>query len=153
MAAALSYYFVMSLFPALICLSAVLAYLMVPGVFGELIGWMGQFVPSDSMGVVKRVLSDVVSPNRGAFLSVGLLATLWTASGGVSAAMEALNMAYDVQETRPFWKLKLRAISWKKSESASKRGFGKTMNDASDYAENTMTNSTRFVCVFSTAVI
>jgi membrane protein len=110
MAAALSYYFVMSLFPALICLSAVLAYLMVPGVFGELIGWMGQFVPSDSMGVVKRVLSDVVSPNRGAFLSVGLLATLWTASGGVSAAMEALNMAYDVQETRPFWKLKLRAI-------------------------------------------
>ena len=110
MAAALSYYFVMSLFPALICLSAILAYLMVPGVFGGVIEWIGQFVPSDGMSLIRHILSDAITPNRGAFLSLGALATVWIASGGVSAAIEALNMAYDVEDTRPYWKVKLRAM-------------------------------------------
>src|SRR5215831_14631970 len=102
LAAALSYYFVMSLFPALVLLSAFVAYLPVPDLFNQALGLMGHFVPPDSMGVVKRVLGDVVTPNRGTFLSVGLLGTIWAASGGFSAAIEALNISYDVEETRPF---------------------------------------------------
>lgn len=110
MAAALSYYFVMSLFPALIFLSAVVAFLPVPDLFNQALDLMSRFVPPEGMGMVKRVLSDVVTPNRGAFLSVGLLGTLWGASGGFSAAIEALNIAYDVDETRPFWKTRPLAI-------------------------------------------
>jgi membrane protein len=110
MAAALSYYFVMSLFPALIFLSAIVTYLPVPDLFGQAVGLMGRFVPPESMGLVKKVLSDVITPNRGAFLSFGLLGTLWAASGGFSAAIEALNIAYDVPETRPFWKTRPLAI-------------------------------------------
>src|SRR5919201_4158894 len=110
MAAALSYYFVMSLFPALIFLSAIVAYLPVPDLFNEALNLMGRFVPPDSMGLVKKVLSDVVTPNRKAFLSLGILGTLWAASGGFSATIEALNIAYDVEETRPFWKTRPLAI-------------------------------------------
>ena len=110
MAAALSYYFVMSLFPALIFLSAVATYLPLPDVFNQSLNLMARFVPGDSMGLVRKVLSDVVTPNRGAFLSFGFLGTLWAASGGFSAAMEALNVAYDVEETRPFWKTRPLAI-------------------------------------------
>jgi len=110
MAAALSYYFVMSLFPALALWSAVVAYLPVPDLFNQALLLMSQFVPADSMGVVRHVLSDIVSPNRGEFLSFGLLGTLWTASGGFAAAIEALNMAYDVEETRPFWKTRPLAV-------------------------------------------
>lgn len=110
MAAALSYYFVMSLFPALIFLSAVVAYLPVPDLFDQALGLMSSFVPPDSMGLVRKVLSDVVTPNRSAFLSFGLLGTLWAASGGFTAAIEALNIAYDVEETRPFWKVRPLAI-------------------------------------------
>jgi membrane protein len=110
MAAALSYYFVMSLFPALIFLSAVVAYLPVPDLFNQAINLMSRFVPPDSMGLVRKVLSDVVTPNRGTFLSFGFLGTIWAASGGYSAAIEALNIAYDVEETRPFWKTRLLAI-------------------------------------------
>lgn len=62
------------------------------------------------MGVVRRVVSDVVTPNRGAFLSFGLLGTLWSSSGGFAAAIEALNIAYDVEETRPFWKTRPLAV-------------------------------------------
>jgi len=110
MAAALSYYFVLSLFPALILLSAIVAYLPVPDLFGQALAFMGRFLPSDSMGLVRRVLADVITPNRGAFLSVGLLGTLWAASGGFSAAIEALNVAYDVEDDRPFWKTRPLAV-------------------------------------------
>ena len=110
MAAALSYYFVLSLFPALIFLSAVVAYLPVPDLFGQALGLMARFIPPDSMGLVRRILADVVTPNRGAFLSFGILGTLWAASGGFSAAIEALNVAYDVQDDRPFWKTRPLAI-------------------------------------------
>ena len=111
MAAALSYYFVLSLFPALIFLSAVVAFLPVPDLFGQALGMMGRFIPPDSMGLVRRVLADVITPNRSAFLSFGILATLWAASGGFSAAIEALNVAYDVNDDRPFWKTRPLAIA------------------------------------------
>lgn len=110
MAAALSYYFVLSLFPALIFLSAVVAYLPVPDLFNQALGMMSQFLPADSMVLVRRVLSDVITPNKGVFLSFGILGTLWTASGGFSATIEALNMAYEVEDDRPFWKTRPLAV-------------------------------------------
>src|SRR5438105_15036963 len=110
MAAALSYYFVLSLFPALIFLSAIVAYLPLPDLFNQTLALMARFLPADTMGLVRRVLADVVSPNKGTFLSFGILGTLWAASGGFSAAIEALNVAYDVQDDRPFWKTRPLAV-------------------------------------------
>jgi membrane protein len=110
MAAALSYYFVLSFFPALIFLSAVVAYLPLPDLFNQALSMMARFLPQDSMGLVRRVLSDVITPNRGTFLSLGILGTLWASSGGFSAAIEALNIAYGVQDDRPFWKTRPLAV-------------------------------------------
>ena len=110
MAAALSYYFVLSLFPSLILLSAIVAYLPVPNLFDQALSMMARFLPPDSMGLVRRVLSDVITPNRGTFLSFGILGTLWTASGGFAAAIEALNIAYEVEDDRPFWKTRPLAV-------------------------------------------
>jgi membrane protein len=110
MAAALSYYFVLSLFPGLILLSAVVAYLPVPDLFNQTLALMGRFLPPDTMGLVRRVLADVITPNRGTFLSFGILGTLWAASGGFAATIEALNMAYEVRDDRPFWKTRPLAV-------------------------------------------
>jgi membrane protein len=110
-AAALAYYFVLSFFPALIFLSAVVAYFPVPDLFGHALGIMGRLVPPDSMGLVRRVLADVITPNRGKVFSFGLLGTLWAASGGFLAVIKALNRAYDVQDVRPFWKTRPLAIA------------------------------------------
>jgi len=110
MAAALSYFFVLSLFPALIFLSAIVAYLPVPDLFNQALGLMARFLPADTMGLVRRVLADVVSPNKGTFLSFGILGTLWAASGGFAAAIEALNVAYEVKDDRPFWKTRPLAV-------------------------------------------
>ncbi len=110
MAAALSYYFVLSLFPALIFLSAIVAYLPVPDLFNQSLLLMSHFLPADAMGLVRRVLADVITPNKGTFLSLGILGTLWAASGGFAATIEALNIAYEVQDDRPFWKTRPLAI-------------------------------------------
>ncbi|HZD93182.1 MAG TPA: YihY/virulence factor BrkB family protein [Candidatus Sulfotelmatobacter sp.] len=103
MAAALSYYFVISLFPALILLSAILAYMPGARPFDEVLSLMSGFVPKDSIELLRKVLSTVVTPNRGTLLSFGVLGTLWTASGGFAAAIEALDITYEVEEARPFW--------------------------------------------------
>jgi membrane protein len=110
MAAGLSYYFVMSLFPLLILAASVVAYLPVPDLFDRIVGAMQQIVPADSMGVVRGVLKDVITPHKGGFLTIGLLGSIWAASGGFASFIEAVNVAYDVPETRPIWKTRALAI-------------------------------------------
>lgn len=109
-AAGLSYYFMLSLFPALIALSAVVGFLPVPDLLSQVLTLMARYVPSDSMGVVRYVARDVISPHRGALLSFGLVGTLWTASSGFAGMIEALNVAYNVPETRPYWKTRGLAV-------------------------------------------
>lgn len=108
--AGLSYYFLLSFFPALIALSAVASYLPLPHFYSQLFALMARFIPADSMGVVRQILHDLVNPHRGALLSFGLIGSLWTASTGFAGMIEALNVAYNVPETRPFWKTRLLAL-------------------------------------------
>lgn len=111
LAAGLSYYFVLALFPALILLAAIVAYLPVPDLFSQGLDLMARIVPPDSMGLVRDILEDVITPGRGTFLSFGLFATFWALSGGFSALIEALNVAYAVPETRPIWKTRPLALA------------------------------------------
>jgi len=67
-------------------------------------------MPADCLGVVRQILTDVVNPHRGALLSFGLIGALWTASSGFAGMIEALNVAYNVPETRPYWKTRGLAV-------------------------------------------
>jgi membrane protein len=109
-AAALSYYFVLGFFPALIALAAVVAYLPIPNLFDTIVGNLARVAPPESMGLIRRIIADVITPSRGALLSFGLLGSLWTTSSGFSTLIEAVNVAYDVPETRPWWKTRLIAL-------------------------------------------
>src|SRR5690349_2054253 len=109
-AAALSYYFVMSLFPALIALAAIVSLLPIPNLFQQILSVLARVVPPDSMGLVNKVVADVIRPHSGGLLSFGLLGSLWSASSGFAGMIEALNVAYDVPETRPIWKTRGLAI-------------------------------------------
>jgi membrane protein len=109
-AAGLAYYFLLSLFPLLIFMAAALSYIPIPNLFNEILNLMSKLVPGDAMGVVRRIVHGVLHPPRSGLLSFGIIATLWAASGGFAAMIDALNVAYDVPETRPYWKTRLRAI-------------------------------------------
>ena len=110
MAAGLSFYFVLSLFPLLILAAAIVSFLPIPNLFDRILWAMQTVIPSDSMGLVRGILKDVITPSKGSFLTIGILGTLWSASGGFASLIEALNVAYDVPETRPFWKTRSLAI-------------------------------------------
>jgi len=109
-AGSLSYYFFMSLIPFLIFLASLLAYIQIPGLFDRVLGGLSYMLPGDSMMMVRKVLTDLISTNSKGFLSFGIIGTIWSASGGFSAMIEALNVAYDVQEGRPFWKTRPLAV-------------------------------------------
>lgn len=108
--AGLAYFFVLSLFPLLIFLAALIAYIPVHDLFNQILDTMARFVPPDAMGAVREVVKSVLTPPRKGVLSFGLLGTLWAASGGFAALIDGLNVAYDVAETRPYWKVRLLSI-------------------------------------------
>ena len=109
-AAALSYYFVLAFFPALVALAALVGYLPIPDLFDTIINTIARVVPPQSMGLIHRIVKDVITPHKGTLLSFGLLGAVWTCSSGFSTLIEALDVAYDVPETRPWWKTRLLAI-------------------------------------------
>ncbi|MDW5594888.1 YihY/virulence factor BrkB family protein [Conexibacter stalactiti] len=108
-AAALTYYSVLSLFPLLIVLVALV------GLFGEyprtvnaMLDIVREVAPGSTADTVETSISGVVRDKggAGALLGIGLVTALWTASGYIGAFMRAANGVYDVEETRPFWKLR-----------------------------------------------
>ncbi|HEX6496605.1 MAG TPA: YihY/virulence factor BrkB family protein [Acidobacteriaceae bacterium] len=110
MAAAMSYYFLLALVPLLIFLSAMLGYLPIPNLFDQLLDLFAVVVPPAAMEMVKHILAGLLTPRRGGLLSFGLLSYLWTASGGFAASIEALNIAYDVEKMRSWWRDRLQAL-------------------------------------------
>src|SRR4051794_23272146 len=110
LAAGLAYYFLLSLFPLLIFMAAALSYIPIPNLFNEILNLMAKVVPADAMGVVRRIVDGVLHPPRSGLLSFGIIATIWAASGGFAAMIDALNMAYDVPETRPYWRTRPLAV-------------------------------------------
>jgi membrane protein len=102
-ASALAYRALFSLFPFVIFVVALLGFLDMPQLFEWLRQQAALVVPGEAMKVVDRVLNEVRTP-QGGLLSFGVALALFSASSGVATAMEALNVAYDVEEHRPVWK-------------------------------------------------
>jgi membrane protein len=109
-AAALSYYFVLALFPFLIFLSAVVAHLPLPDFFSQVMGLIARLVPAASMDPLRNLMKDTILSRHSSLLTFGILFTLWSASSGFTALIDALNTAYDVSETRRYWKTRSLAI-------------------------------------------
>jgi membrane protein len=108
-AAQLAYYFLLALFPLLIFLTSAVGFL--PDVQDSLLNTLAKVAPPEAMKLVRETLSDVVSHRSGGLLSLGLIASLWSASSGVASLMDALNRAHAVEESRPFWRRRLKAIA------------------------------------------
>lgn len=108
LAAALTYYAVLALFPAL------LALISLVGLFGDgrqtvnsMLDLVGRFAPEDALGQIRPVIEQLVNTNAAGFALVGgLLGALWSASGYVNAFGRAMNRVYEIDEGRPIWKLR-----------------------------------------------
>lgn len=103
-ASALAYQVLFSIFPFVIFLIALLGFLRLSQFFDWLRAHAEMVVPRQAMPQVNQVINEL-QQQEGGLLSVGVLLALWTASAAVRATMNALNVAYDVRESRPAWKL------------------------------------------------
>ena len=110
MAAALSYYLVLSIFPALILFLAAVASIPYPNVYMHIFILIFTLIPDQTAPMVQAVLLDVLGTNHRAWLSFGTIGTIWVASSAFDAMIEALDVAYDVKDLRPFWKTRLLAL-------------------------------------------
>ena len=108
-AAALAYRIVFSLFPFLLFLVALLAFLQIPQLFEWMREQAALLVPGEAMAQVNDVIEELQTP-RGGLVSAGIVLALWSASVGVMSLIEALNVAYDVPEGRPTWRLYLLSL-------------------------------------------
>lgn len=108
-AAQLAYYFLLALFPALLFLTALIGLFPLKETLPELMQYLQTVLPADALSLLERYLENVVQGSGGDILSLGLLGALWASSSGVTAIMEALNVVYGAQETRPYWKVRLIA--------------------------------------------
>jgi len=108
LAASLTYYAVLSIFPALLALVSLL------GIFGDaqkttsaLLDVVKGFAPGDTVKTISPVVSELASSSAaGITLVIGLLTALWSASGYVGAFGRAMNRVYEIDEGRPFLKLR-----------------------------------------------
>ncbi|MEA2392002.1 MAG: rane protein [Solirubrobacteraceae bacterium] len=107
-AAALTYYAVQALFPAVLVLVALLGLLGNSNTINDLLGIVGKVGSKSTVDAIKPAIEGVINSKggAGALLGVGLLGSLWSASGYVGAFMRAANAVYEKQEGRPFWKLR-----------------------------------------------
>jgi membrane protein len=109
-AAALAFFFLLAFIPLLIVLASLLAYLPLPNLFGQLLVMLSAFVPPDSMKLVMRVTNSLLRPGKGAYIGFGLAGAVWAASGGFSATIDALNIAYDAADSRPWWRDRVQSL-------------------------------------------
>jgi membrane protein len=108
-AAALTYYGVLAMFPALIALVSIVGLVFsaqeVTKALTEIVGQIG---PASAVETFKGPIESVTADKgkTGILLVVGVLAALWSASGYVGAFMRASNVMYEVDEGRQIWKLR-----------------------------------------------
>lgn len=112
LAAQTAYYFFFSLFPLFLFLAPLLGMIGdKEKTFGWLLSQLATAVPGEGIELIRGVVEDVVyAESAPGIMSVGALLAIWTGSNVFTALIDALNKAYDVTETRSWWKKRLIAM-------------------------------------------
>jgi len=105
--AQLTYYLVLAFFPFLIFVLTLIGYTPLTG--DAILEYLSMLLPSSVYDLAGDIITRTVGVRNGTLLSFGMAFSLWAASTGVIALVKGINKAYDIKETRPFWKT--RAIS------------------------------------------
>src|SRR6186997_1178889 len=111
LAAELSYYFFLALFPALLCLVALASFFPLQNVTDDMVRLLGRFAPAQMLDLIREQMVKIAEARDGGLLSLGLIGALWSSSGAMVAVVSAMNRAYDIDDSRPWWKVRAQAIA------------------------------------------
>ena len=99
--AQLAFFFLLALFPLLIFMVTLLPYLNLEQ--DMLFNILRTYAPGEVYTLIEGTLNEVLNDRNGGLLSIGILATIWSASNGMNALIKSLNRSYSLEETRPFF--------------------------------------------------
>nr|WP_312579511.1 YihY/virulence factor BrkB family protein [Sedimentibacter sp.] len=108
LSAQITYYLILSFFPFLIFLLNTLSFTPIPT--SDFTQNIVKFLPQETSNTVLGIVNEILGARSITLLSVGMLATIWSSSKGISAMIKGLNKAYDYKENRPIWKVKIMGI-------------------------------------------
>jgi membrane protein len=107
-AATLAYYFMLSIFPLLIFILALIPYFQFD--IHTITQFINDYVPEGIANILSTTVLDVITEPQGGLVSFGILATIWSASNGMNALIRAVNRSYNIEETRNFVLLRIASI-------------------------------------------
>lgn len=110
LAAQLAYYLFLALFPAILFLLALGSFFPLQDLAGDLVRVLGPIASQEVISIIADQIRRISEAEEGGLLTFGVVAALWSSSAAMVAATSALNAAYDIEEGRPWWKVRLIAI-------------------------------------------
>ncbi|RAM11023.1 ribonuclease, partial [Listeria ivanovii] len=99
-AAQLAYYMLFSIFPMMLIAATLLAYMHIDK--DSVFNMLKEFAPEQILDFLEENLNTLLTQKNGGLLSIGIIATLWSASNGMNAVMKSLNKAYGVTNKRNY---------------------------------------------------
>lgn len=112
-ASLLSFYFLLALFPLLIVFSALIGSILASQqeTYWRLLNYLAHLMPVSAFVLFSETLSQITQGAQGSQLSLSVLLSLWSASSGFTGLIEALNVAFEVDNSRAWWQRRLVAIA------------------------------------------
>jgi membrane protein len=110
LAAQLAYYFFLALFPAVLFLLALASFFPLNNIIDDIVQLLRPVAAADVLMLLEDQLRRVSNNDNGGILTLGILGAIWSSSAALVAIIGSLNRAYDIEEGRPWWKVRLTAI-------------------------------------------
>ena len=110
LAAQLSYYFFLALFPTILFLLAFASFFPLGNIVDDVGRALGPFLSAEIVGLIQEQIRRLANRESGGLMTFGVVAALWSSSAALVSIVRALNRAYDIEEGRPWWKVRLVAM-------------------------------------------
>jgi membrane protein len=111
LAAQQAYYFFFALFPALLALISIASFFPIENIVPQLNDLLSRVAPQEVTDMIGKQIDKISNTNAGGLLTLAFVFTLWSSSNAVMSMSNTLNAAYDITESRPWWKVRLNALA------------------------------------------
>jgi membrane protein len=110
LAAQLAFYYLLALVPALLFLVALISALPVQGAVDRWLDSLTGVAPGAVLDLVREELARLSRGDSASLLTFSILGALWSSSAGMVAIISTINTAYDLDERRTWWRMRLVSI-------------------------------------------
>ena len=112
-AAELGFYFLFALFPTLFTASSILGLIArsATKIYDRLLDYLALVIPAQAFGIVQHTFNETTAHSSSGTLTFGLIAAVWSASVGVSALQDTLDVVYNIEDSRSYIKARIQAIA------------------------------------------